>query len=134
MQIPIDNEQLNGNVQGASGYEPVMDFDTGKQKMVGPDGEKKLAWAIKIVYEDESDLYGDQETLKVRYNSNTDPLVVFGPIRLGGVRAQTWQVATKKGELKNGISFSCETFTQDPPPSAKRVPAEPPAPAAKASK
>ena len=131
MQIPIDGEQFNGNVNGATGYEPVIDFDTEKQKTVGKEGERKLSWAIKISYEDPDDLYGEEEVIKVRYNSNTDPQIVFGLIRLGGLKAQTWQVATKKGELKNGVSFSCETFTQEPAPSVKRAPADPPAPAGK---
>ncbi len=140
MQLPIDVAQFNENIQGASGYEPVMDFDSGRQKMVGPEEDRKLAWAIKVVYEDESDPYGEQETIKVRFNANDDPKITFGPIMLGAVRAQTWQVATKGGQLKNGISFSCETFTQEPRPSTKRAAtsaasAPPPPPAeAKASK
>ena len=131
MQIPIDSELMSRNVKGASGYEPVMDFDSGKQKLVGSDDEKRLAWAIHIVYEDPTDAYGEPENLKFRFNSNSDPKIVFGPIELGGIKAQTWQVATKGGQLKNGISFSCDTFTQQPAPSTKRAPAEPPAPAGK---
>ena len=134
MQLPIDSDLFNHNTQGASGYEPVVDFETGRQKMVGPDDDRRLAWAIKIVYEDETDPYGESETLKVRYNSNEDPKVTFGPIELGGVRAQTWEVATKGGQLKSGISFSCETFTQDARPSSKRASASPPPPAADGAK
>lgn len=135
MQLPIDSDLFNTNTQGASGYEPVIDFETGRQKMVGPEGERRLAWAIKIVYEDETDPYGDSETLKVRYNSNEDPKITFGPIELGGVRAQTWEVATKGGQLKSGISFSCETFTQEGRPSSKRAASStPPPPAADTAK
>lgn len=123
MRIPIDQERFNANVLGAIGYEAVSDFDTGRQKMVGKE-EPQPAWVIHVNYRDASDAFGEPETVRIRY-VGPDPKVFYGPIVLGGVECQDGQVATKGGVLKHWISYSCQSFTQAPPPSSRRPP-EPP--------
>ncbi len=123
MRIPIDQERFNENVLGAIGYEPVADFDTGRQKMVGKENPEP-AWVIHVSYRDMTDVFGEPETVRIRF-VGPDPKVVFGPILLGGIECQDGQVATKGGQLKHWISYSCKTFTQAPAPSTTRKPPEP---------
>ncbi len=130
MFIPVDEVKFNANVEGGIKSEPVMDFDpkdpsaSDRQKMVGPKEARVPAWVIHVAYTDSLDPFGaPTETLKVRINSHEDPGVSFGPIVLGAVRCQTWEM-----NGKNGVAWSCDTFTQEPKPSTQR--AVPPAPAA----
>ena len=128
MFIPIDEAVFNANVEGGIKSEPVMDFDpkdpaaSERQKLVGKEGAKIPAWVIHVAYTDSLDPFGSPtETLKVRINSHMDPAVSFGPIMLGGVRCQEWEMNGKKG-----LAWACDTFTQEPKPSTQRVvPPEP---------
>ncbi len=125
--VPVDQAVFNANVEGAVKSEPVMDHDNPDvQKMVGPEDARVPAWVIHVAYSDALDPYGgDTETVKVRINSHKDPSVSFGPIVLGGVRCQEWVMVTPKGE-KRGLSWSCDSFTQEPKPSTTReLPPEP---------
>ena len=126
MQIPIDSERFNANVLGAIRYEPVVDFQTGEQKATGQADKRQKAWVIYVSYLDADDPYsnGEPETVKVKFSSNTDPQIGYGPIQLGGVRCQDGTVAVK-GTMKHWISFSCESFTQEARPSSRRAAAEP---------
>lgn len=120
MQIPIDTDRFNDNVLGAVRYEPENDFASGQQKMK-PGGR---AWVIEVGYRDPDDAFGQSEVIKVKYTSPDDPKITFGEIRFGGVRCQSGKSNTKSGE-KLWISFSCDSFTQESRPSARRQAAEP---------
>ena len=130
MQIPIDSERFNRNVLGAIRYEPVADFQTGEQKRT----QSGKSWVIYVNYLDADDPFGngEPETVKVKYSSDTDPQISYGPIEVGGVKCRDGTVAVK-GQMKHWISFSCESFTQEAKPSSRRAAAEPSMPAAAAS-
>lgn len=129
MFIPVDEAKFNANLEGGIKSEPVMDYDpkdpsaADRQKLVGPEGAKVPAWVIHVAYTDDLDPFGSPtETIKVRINSHSDPAVAFGPIVLGGIRCQEWEMNGKRG-----IAWSCESFTQEPRPSTQRT--APPEPA-----
>lgn len=127
MYLPVDAEEFNDSILTVLKCEPKVKFDRdaeeGAPEVQDRHNKSKLPlWLVTASYEHELDF--EPENFQVRIAHDGDPGIVPGPIRFGGLAVRTWTMNGNKG-----WSYTADTWTQEPRPSAKR-PAKPDVPSA----